>query len=346
MTIRWMTRGAARRLAILGAVLVAAVAACWWIMIRMPGSSHRGPLPALSADERALAERLGADVTMLAGTIGIRNRYAMANYERAAAHIEARLTASGYVPARQPSPPRMPSLTPGNIWVELRGTREPERIIIVGAHYDSYADSPGADDNGSGVAAVLALADLLKDARPAKTLRFCLFVDEEPPYFQGEEMGSLVYARGCQERGETIDAMISVETIGWYSEESGSQRYPAPLSAVYPNQGNFVGLVSDVASRRLLHEVIACFRETTAFPSEGAAMPAALPGISWSDHWAFWQTGVPALMATDTAPFRYPYYHTPEDTPDKVHPEAMARVVKGLERVLRRLSGADETKTE
>jgi hypothetical protein len=341
MAFRLMTRGAAWRLAILAGALVVGLATSWWIMIRMPGRSHSGPLPALSAEDRALAERLEADVTMLAGTIGIRNRYALANYERAAAYIEARLIASGYTPARQPSPPRLPSLTPGNIWAEIRGTTEPERIVIVGAHYDSFADSPGANDNGTGVAAVLALADRLADSRPAKTLRFCLFVDEEPPYFQTEEMGSLVYARGCAERGEQIDGMISVETIGWYTNDADSQRYPAPLSAVYPNQGNFVGFVGNVASRRLLHEVIASFRETTAFPSEGAALPAALPGISWSDHWAFWQTGVPALMATDTAPFRYPHYHTPEDTPDKVHPEAMARVVRGIERVLRRLAAAE-----
>jgi hypothetical protein len=341
MKFRLMTRGAAWRLAVLGVAIVVGLTAAWWVMIRMPGTSHRGPLPSLTAEERALAERLDADVRMLAGTIGVRNRHALANYERAAKHIESRLAAAGYEPARQPSPPRLPTLTPGNIWVEVRGVREPERIVVVGAHYDSYADSPGANDNGSGVAAVLALAELLADARPAKTLRFCLFVDEEPPYFQTEEMGSLVYARACQERGETIDAMISVETIGWYSDEPSSQRYPAPLSALYPSEGRFIGMVSDVASRRLLREVIACFRETTAFPSEGAALPSALPGISWSDHWAFWQTGVPALMATDTAPFRYPFYHTPEDTPDKVHPEAMARVVKGLERVLRRLAGAD-----
>jgi hypothetical protein len=341
MRVKLVTRGSFRRLGILFTLIGIALAISWWVMIRMPGHSYRGPLPALTDEETALAERLGADVRILAGEIGVRNRYAPKAYERAAQHIESRLTEAGLTPQRQPCPPRNPSLTPGNIWCEIRGSTEPERIVIVGAHYDSYADSPGADDNGSGVAAVLSLADMLATAKPAKTLRFVLFADEEPPQFQGDEMGSLVFARECQARGETIDAMISVETIGWYSDEPGSQQYPRPLSAIYPAEGNFVGLVTDVQSRALVREVIACFRATTEFPSEGAALPASLPGVSWSDHWAFWQTGVPALMATDTAPFRYPHYHTPEDTPDKVHPERMARVVKGLERVLRHLSRAN-----
>lgn len=335
--MRILTKAGAKRLAILGGGLVIGAAACWWIMIRMPGRSFDGPLPPLDAGQAALAQQLAADVQVLAGEIGPRNRWSPAAYARAADHIEGRFRAAGLVPARQATPPSRPDATPGNIWAEVRGSREPERIVVVGAHYDSYADSPGADDNASGVAAVLALAERLAGSKPERTIRFVAFADEEPPYFQTEEMGSLVFARWCQAEGESIEAMLSVETIGWYSDRPESQRYPPPLSALYPDRGNFVGFVSDVSSRRLLHEVIAAFRDSTEFPSEGAALPGSIAGISWSDHWAFWQTGVPALMATDTAPFRYPHYHTPEDTVDKVHPEAMARVVTGLEVVLRRL---------
>jgi hypothetical protein len=338
MAVKLITRGAVKRLAALGVLMGSGLAICWWYMIRMPGSSYRRPLPTLTVDEALLAERLARDVQILAGEIGVRNRYRRLAYERAAQHIEARLREAGLEPQRQPTPPGDPKLTPGNIWAEIRGTSEPDRIVVVGAHYDSYADSPGANDNASGVAAVLSLADRLAGSSPGRTIRFCLFADEEPPYFQTEEMGSLVFAAWCRDRGETIEAMISLETLGWYSDEPGTQKYPAALGAVYPSEGNFIGMVSDVRSRRLLYEVIGAFRETTRFPSEGAALPASLPGVSWSDHWAFWQTGVPALMVTDTAPFRYPYYHTPEDTPDKVIPERMARVVAGLDRVLRRLA--------
>lgn len=336
--MKLLTRGAAKRLLALAVLIGVGLALSWWYMIRMPGTSYRGPLPALTSDEARLAERLARDVQVLAGDIGVRNRFRPGAYERAAQHIEARLREAGLEPQRQDSPPREPGLTPGNIWAEIRGSVEPERIVVIGAHYDSYADSPGANDNASGVAAVLALADRLARSAPGRTIRFCLFVDEEPPYFQTEEMGSLVFAAWCRDRGETVEAMISLETLGWYSDAPGTQKYPAALGAVYPSEGNFIGMVSDLRSRALLHEVIAAFRETTQFPSEGASLPPVLPGVSWSDHWAFWQTGVPALMATDTAPFRYPYYHTPEDTPDKVIPERMARVVAGLDRVLRRLA--------
>lgn len=216
-------------------------------------------------------------------------------------------------------------------------TGDTAEIIVVGAHYDSFDDSPGANDNATGVASVLALAERFIDARPSRTLRFVLFADEEPPYFQSEEMGSLTYARACRDAGERVIGMISVETIGWYSDEPGSQKYPAPLGAVYPDKGNFIGFVANPRSRIFLREVITSFRESTEFPSEGGALPGVLPGIGWSDHWAFWQSGFAALMVTDTAPFRYPHYHTVLDTPDKVDSERIARVTMGLERVIRAL---------
>ena len=96
--------------------------------------------------------------------------------------------------------------------------------------------------------------------------------------------------------------------------------------------------MSNFASRALLHEVVASFRRHAEFPSEGAAAPAFLPGVDWSDHWSFWQEGYPALMVTDTAPYRYPHYHAPSDTPDKVDYERLARVVTGLYRMLRELA--------
>jgi len=232
-----------------------------------------------------------------------------------------------------------------NIEAEIPGNR-PE-IIVIGAHYDSVFGSPGANDNGSGAAAVLALAQRFaareKGQRPPqrtpnKTLRFVAFVNEEPPYFLSGEMGSLVYARRCKEHGDKISAMISLETIGYFSDAPHSQTYPSPgLGVFYPKVGNFIGFVSNVKSRALLRRVVTLFRKNAKIPSEGASLPAFVPGVSWSDQWSFWQQSYPAIMVTDTAPFRYPYYHSSSDTPDKLDYDRFTLVVSGMEKVIQEL---------
>jgi hypothetical protein len=161
------------------------------------------------------------------------------------------------------------------------------------------------------------------------------FTNEEPPYFQTSTMGSLVYAGACRARGDEIVAMISLETIGYYSKEIGSQVYPIPgLSLIYPTRGNFVGFVANPSSRHLLRQILGVFRAHATIPSEGAALPALVPGIGWSDQWAFWQHGYPGVMVTDTAPFRYPHYHQDSDTPDKLDYDGLTRVVLGMEKVI------------
>jgi Zn-dependent M28 family amino/carboxypeptidase len=151
-------------------------------------------------------------------------------------------------------------------------------------------------------------------------------------------MGSLVYARQCRQRNENIVAMLSLETIGYYSTAKGSQKYPFPVGLFYPSRGDFVAIVGNRANARLVRRCIASFRRQASFPSEGAALPGRLPGIDWSDHWSFWQAGYPGIMVTDTAPFRYPHYHTEQDTPDKLDYERLARVVAGLDKVLEDLA--------
>jgi len=108
---------------------------------------------------------------------------------------------------------------------------------------------------------------------------------------------------------------------------------------IYPSTGDFIGFVGNLSSRGLVRRAIGVFREHAQFPSEGAALPSWVPGVGWSDHWAFWQEGYPAIMVTDTAPFRYTHYHTGGDTIDKVDFRRFARVVSGLEPVIRELAG-------
>jgi hypothetical protein len=317
--------------------LAAATAWLLWYMVSMPGASHAGPLRPLSGEEQAIAASLRRHIAAIAGRE--HNVFKPAELEEAARYIEKALASDGYAVAAQ----RFMSgpVEVRNIEAEVTGKGRRDEIIVVGAHYDSVRGAPGANDNGSGVAAMLELARLLGGSRPTRTLRFVAFVNEEPPFYLGDDMGSRRYAARSRERGETIAAMLSLETIGCYSDEPGSQRYPFPLGLFYPSTGNFIGFVSNLSSRPLLREALASFRRHAGIPSEGVAAPAWIPGVDWSDHSSFWREGWQALMVTDSALYRYPHYHTERDTPDKVDYERLARVVTGLHGMLRDLAGAE-----
>jgi Zn-dependent M28 family amino/carboxypeptidase len=283
------------------------------------------------------AGRLRAHVEMLAATIGERNLWQYGALERAARYIATQLAASGYEPRRHTF--ELAKLPLSNVEGILEGTSRPGEIVVVGAHYDSVAGCPGANDNATGVAAVLDLAQRFSRRPQPRTIHFVAFVNEEPPFFQTAHMGSAVYANAARARGDRVVGMLCLETMGYYSDEKGSQRYPAPMAALYPDVGNFIGLVANVGSARLLVQARRAFKRRTSFPVQSAAVPAAIPGVGWSDHWAFWQAGYAALMVTDTAPFRYPWYHTADDTPDKIDCDKLAHVVDGIEAVIRSISG-------
>src|SRR5262245_47488504 len=324
-------------LVILVLALLAAGYGALHYMTAVPGTSYRGAPPPLTEEEAALAALLERHLATIAG-----REHNVVNYdelEKVARYIEATLASAGYAVGRQEF------VTDGNPVRNIDATIEPEGasdpdVIVVGAHYDSVRGSPGANDNGSGTAAVLELARLLRDlgGKSNKRIRFVLFVNEEPPYFHTEAMGSLNYARVLAQRRERVVAMYSLETIGFYSSEPGSQAYPAPFGLIFPDRGDFVAFVGLLGSRPLVHETIRSFRSHTSFSSIGGVAPGFVPGIAWSGHWAFAEQGFQAVMITDTAPFRYPHYHRPSDTPDQVDTESLARLVKGIERVIRDLA--------
>jgi len=305
----------------------------------MPHRSYSGPFRPLSDEEAVLRDRLRAHVSVLAGDIGERNVWRSRALEASARHVERVLGDLGYPVTVQEFD--VQGVTVKNLEAERKGNSVPEEVVVVGAHYDSIIGSPGANDNASGVAGVLEMARLLADQPLPRTVRFVAFVNEEPPFFQTDDMGSRVYASRARRRGERIVAMLSIETIGYYSEEAGSQHYPFPLSLVYPNTANFIGFVGNHASRDLVRRAIGTFRARIEFPSEGITAPEWITGIGWSDHASFWKEGYAALMITDTALFRYRHYHTPEDTPDKIDYTRMARVVMGIARVVAELARPD-----
>jgi Zn-dependent M28 family amino/carboxypeptidase len=290
---------------------------------------HPAPLIAV-----ALLARLQTHVETLATRIG--GRLATTGLEKAAAYIEQELRSYGYSPRRQTF--AADGHTFANIEAETPGMQHPEKIVVIGAHYDTAGNLPGANDNASGVAATLELARHFATIKPARTIRWVFFANEEPPYFQTEAMGSYVYAKRCRERKEDIPAMLSLETIGFYTDKRVSQTYPIGFHPGYPDRGNFLGFVADFQSAFLLRTALKTFRAGTSLPAQGLAAPTSIAGVSWSDHWSFWQFGYKALMLTDTAPFRYPYYHTAHDTPDKLDYPHFADAVQGIAAVVDHLS--------
>jgi hypothetical protein len=316
-------------------VLITALAGIMLYNTSVPGRSYSGPLPQLTEREQALSARLARHITAIASVPHNIKHYA--ELERAARYIEAELTALGYTPVPQIYTVEGKAVRNIEVTIEPQDPARARGSIVIGAHYDSYGDAPGANDNGTGTAATLELARLLMDLRgkSAARIRLVLFVNEEPPYFQTPDMGSVRYAQLMKERREPIIGMISLETMGYFRDEPGSQKYPPPLGLLYPNTGNFIAFVGMTGSRPFVRAAVQSFRNHTSFPSVGGVAPGFMPGIGWSDHWSFEGIDVPALMITDTAPFRYGHYHEPSDTPDKIDIDRLARITAGVERLVR-----------
>lgn len=331
---RWLYGG----LFALGALLVMGIgtASC---AIHMPGKNFSGELPPLSTTETSRVASLTAHIDMLAVEIGERNvHYEPAALAEAERYLIAELEGYGYTVERETYD--ADGVEVANLIAVLPGNDE---IVVVGAHYDSAPGTPGADDNASGVAALLVLAQSLKDHKPVRTVRFVAFTNEEPPWFHGDDMGSRHNAGNARERGDDIVAMLSLETLGYYKDEPGTQVYPSPLNLLYPDTGNFIGFIGNVASKRLVRRSVRTFRENASFPSEGAAVPASIQGVGWSDHRSFWENDYAAIMVTDTAPNRNPHYHEPTDLPGQLDVDRLSQVVTGLQAIVLDLADDPDT---
>ncbi len=284
-------------------------------------------------EAQGVREVLKRHVKVLSQDIGERNFSHHQNLERSADYIKQELKKYNYSIEEQiyyleGKPYR-------NIIATKRGTSLSEKIFIICAHYDSVIGSPGADDNASGVAGLLELARLLSQDNFNKTLKFIAFTNEEPPFFMSKDMGSFRYAKAVKKRRDNILGGICLESIGYYSDKKGSQLHPFPLSLFYPDKGNFIGLISNISSRLLLKRITREFKAVSRFPLEYLFAPNFfVPAISFSDHWSFWRFGYPAVMLTDTAFYRNPFYHTPADTYEKLNYPAMAEVVIALSMVI------------
>lgn len=310
----------------------------------------------LAAHERVLLPGLEGVVRAIATPIG-RNVFHPEELARCEAHLldaMARVTPRVRVAQRYRPAKPYDMVEVSNIEGSFPGWLAAEEIVVIGAHYDSIelhdhvregqTNCPAANDNATGVAVTLELARLMSEAvaegrRPGRTVRFVLFANEEPPFFWTDDMGSVRYADACAARGERIVAMLTPETLGCFRDEEHTQRLPLGIGrGLVGTRGNWVGFLGISGSRGLMRDSVAAFRRGCDLRCVGAELPAIAPMVGASDHWSFWRRGYPALMVTDTAPFRYDAYHQWRDTPDQIHWPALTRATWGLWKVLESLA--------
>lgn len=292
------------------------------------------------ADE--LADRLRQHVTRLAGLIGSRHLGRPGSIDATLAILERELPTDGEVLRHETY--AVGKQTATNLVLERRGSKKPDEVVILGAHYDTVPETPGADDNASAVAVLVEVARLLVGARLRRTVRFVAFACEEPPHFYTQTMGSEVYARGCRERGERIVGMLCLEMVGYYATGDGSQQTPTEIPRwlrwLLPRRGDFLAAVGNLKSARLCWSFRRGFKRVTRFPLFSIVLPERVHSIRLSDNSSFWDHGYPALMLTDTSFLRNPNYHRATDTPETLDYARMAEVSVGVAGAVRHIAGA------
>jgi hypothetical protein len=276
-----------------------------------------------------IRENLERTVRFLSEDIGSRGYLQKAALNRAADYIGSELRGYGYEVRTQPYD--VDGVEYRNVFAIKKGLKSPDRVLVLGAHYDTVIGTPGADDNASAVAGMLELARLLKDAPLDKTLHFAAFTLEEPPFFRTSSMGSYKYAGGLKKEGMDVEGMICLESIGYFTDREESQLFPLPFFRLfYPTTGNFIMFASNFGSKGFLDRAKEGFTKGTDLPLETISAPSFIPGMDFSDHRSFWKFGYDAFMVTDTAFYRNPNYHTAGDLPETLDFKRMSEVVLGL----------------
>jgi hypothetical protein len=302
-----------------------------WYLIQCRGNWNGEPLEKKrSSDLSNIKRELESDLSYIQG-LGPRNSTddrSYAQLRRCEEWVIQRWESQGYAVKKHTF--SINGREYSNLEIEIQGRSTPSEIIIVSAQYDTLPDSPGANNNGSGMAILFALSDLLRNHTPDRTIRLVEFVNEEDPFFGTENMGSYRYARRSFERQEKIRVMLSLDALGIYKNEPGSQKLPFPFSFFYPKRGNFLAFIGDLHSRSHMLEATRGFKKGSSFPIEAGVVPKWVEGAAWSDHQSFWKFGYPGIMVTDTGGFRAPSHTTREDTMEKLDFEAMSRITLGM----------------
>jgi hypothetical protein len=209
-------------------------------------------------------------------------------------------------------------------------TMNTERLII-GAHYDVFANQDGADDNASGVVGLLELAKLLKGKKFKYRIDLVAYTLEEPVYYKTENMGSYVHAKYLYDNKIKVKGMISLEMLGYFSHKKNSQKYPLKiLKAFYGNRGDFITVVQKFGNGSFPNKFKRKMKHHATIKTKSFKAPASLPGIGWSDHLNYWKFGFSALMITDTSFFRNPNYHLPSDTIETLDLQSLCKVIESV----------------
>ncbi|MEW5848904.1 MAG: M28 family peptidase [Myxococcota bacterium] len=287
----------------------------------LPSRRKQEPLPAVDAS------RMQRHVRALSETFHPRDYGHPKHLGAAAEYIREQLEEAGVATREQPY--LVAGRTYRNVVAEL-GPREGERLVV-GAHYDTCGPLPGADDNASGVAVLIELAHLLSTTPLKRPVDLVAFTLEEPPNFATASMGSAVHAASLREAGVRVRAMLSLEMLGYFSDEKGSQRFPLSImKLVYPSRGNFMAVVGRFVDGSLTRRVKRAMAGATDLPIRSINGPRLIAGVDFSDHRSYWDQGFPAVMITDTAFYRNPNYHTARDTLDTLDFPRMAKTVQAV----------------
>ncbi len=315
----------------------------YWYMMKCGGNWKGEPLEKqMKAELSEIKKGMASDIEYLQ-KLGPRNSENEKTYNQlrhCEEWIRQRWESQGYVVKKHTFSIREKEYS--NLEIEIKGRTLPSEIIIISAQYDTLPDSPGANNNGSGIAILFQLSQLLRKHTPDKTLRLLNFVNEEDPLFGTEMMGSFQYAKRSHQLREDIKVMLSMDALGIYKEEPNSQKLPFPFSMFYPDRGNFLAFIGDLSSRKYMIEMTRGFKKGSSFPIEAGVVPKWAKGAAWSDHSSFWKFGYPGIMVTDTGGFRSPSHTTKEDTMEKLNFEAMSRIVIGMYTSALRLTSRQE----
>ncbi|MEE8141858.1 MAG: M28 family peptidase [Planctomycetota bacterium] len=335
---RWVVPPWKRARIILAFFLVLLALVFGWTGCLPRRRSHEPLGQLLQGIDDGVRERVENTVRELSGDVGPRYPPLGDSMARAAMVIERKWRELGFDVQEQAYD--VGGVEVKNLMVVLPGLQPELGIFVVGAHYDTCFDTPGADDNASGVALLLELSRSLRGQQPERSIWLVAFACEEPPYFLTPDMGSVRLAHKLVADGIQVEGMISLESLGYYRDEAKTQHYPSGLSLFYPNRGNFVAVVGNLSSNSLARRVARLMKEHSQMPVETGVLPGWLPGVGWSDHWAFWKQGVAAVMLTDTALFRNPHYHDWTDAVDTLNYDALADLGMALPQIVLNLASA------